>query len=166
MKKTSTNLKPKHGGAYYEPWMDYKEDLRRTSTASDVTSVAAPESRYRFANEYAESVSKSSTASSRASNRRTTSTTRRNSSPKKASETKPSSSEKTNVKGRSGSVQSVRSIPRTLPPPYSPPRDYTKDKDLIAKIEVEFKAFYSWTINGREDDMTREHIEKLLFPDL
>ncbi|VDL77335.1 unnamed protein product [Nippostrongylus brasiliensis] len=164
MKKTSTNLKPKHGGAYYEPWMDYKED---------------------------------STASSRASNRRTTSTTRRNSSPKKTSETKPSSSEKTNVKGRSGSVQSIRSIPRTLPPPYSPPRDYTKDKDtgfepirdtvllenyakkptvllpswgrepsLIAKIEVEFKAFYSWTINGREDDMTREHIEKLLFPDL
>ncbi|EYB94215.1 hypothetical protein Y032_0174g462 [Ancylostoma ceylanicum] len=64
-----------------------------------------------------------------------------------------------------GTKQLVRRTP-TPPPSYPQSTDYSKDKKLIGMIEVEFKAFYAWTTNGSEHDLTREHIESLLFPEL
>ncbi|CAJ0607038.1 unnamed protein product [Cylicocyclus nassatus] len=85
-----------------------------------------------------------------------------------------------NTSSSTTSEQSVtkRDVHSSPPPAYTPNPDYTKDKKstssmlikewffrfLIAQIEVEFSAFYSWTTNGSEEDLNEDIIKKLLFP--
>ncbi|KAK6737664.1 hypothetical protein RB195_020026 [Necator americanus] len=193
MKKASASLKRRDGQQLYEPWMDYKEDTRvSTLEGTPPAPAGTAQTRYRFNNEYAESVSTPSVASistkrapplirtpsrtpsSRKSTPKPTSAeqmlkARLASADRPPSKPKPSSADQSTSKqppSRGQSVPRTRSIARTPPPPYTTKADYSNDQKLIGKIEFEFKAFYTWTTNGTEDDLTTKHIETLLFPNL
>ncbi|EPB79730.1 hypothetical protein ANCCEY_01104 [Ancylostoma ceylanicum] len=176
-KAPSANLKPKHGKKLYEPWMDYKEDLQPSTPDSTPSAPAAPADppRYRFNSEYAESVSRTPSIASvsakpappiiRTPSRTPTTRTLTRTPTRTPTAGKPTPKAASREATPTGTKQLVRRTP-TPPPSYPQSTDYSKDKKLIGMIEVEFKAFYAWTTNGSEHDLTREHIESLLFPEL
>ncbi|CAI5455403.1 unnamed protein product [Caenorhabditis angaria] len=147
-KTKNASNKEKAANKFYEEWMDYKEQERRSSIATTETVKSIKNNqggKYKLYDEYQRKLSQTPTAT-----------------------TPPQPIISSPIKRQSlpiiHPIRERRTLSQASTRSSNKMVDWDNlDEDILEEIRKDFGPFYKWVKNGRTDDLKKEIIKKLLF---